>query len=476
MKSLHQSAFLVQQMAKSLAKKYTNYWIDEIYSITKSELYICLKKSKTDKQIIICNFSAHNLLLLFPQSYPNRALKAIPQFKPTNKLKIKSIAPVINDRMLIFNLSNGFKLLFQFYARRSDVMLINDKNAVLMGLKNQVTVGEVLDISVKETVFEAENWEDFFKKNPFLPATSFSKDYQMSAAMQWVDEIKNNGLQIIDKKLLMSEAEEGIDVLQIIHSFNIEYIKDERIKAQIIAQEKQRLAATKSAQEKLANALNKKQALIKGNKHQLYADTIMMNLLAINRKLPSQPLFNFNTDETINVPLNIELSPIENANKYYQKAKNMHKEIAFLDKKIMQLQHILAMPIEANFKPKKIKEIIISKPFMQFEYKGFEIKVGKSAEKNDELITKYCHKNDTWLHAKDVAGSHVIISNSNGTKLQTDVIEYAASLAAKYSKYRQQNLVAVAYTLRKYVFKNKKMTAGKVRIEKETVILVKPHL
>ena len=75
---------------------------------------------------------------------------------------------------------------------------------------------------------------------------------------------------------------------------------------------------------------------------------------------------------------------------------------------------------------------------------------------------------------RDVPGSHVIVRMANNQKLSNALLEYAASLAAKYSKSKGQTLAAVSYTPRKYVRKNKKMLPGQVRLEKEETILIKP--
>jgi predicted ribosome quality control (RQC) complex YloA/Tae2 family protein len=100
----------------------------------------------------------------------------------------------------------------------------------------------------------------------------------------------------------------------------------------------------------------------------------------------------------------------------------------------------------------------------------------KNATANDELTLKYGYKEDLWLHAKDVAGSHVLIKYQAGKKFPRDVIERAASLAAYNSKRKTETLCPVTCTLRKYVRKRKGDPAGMVVVEREEVILVEPKL
>lgn len=72
-----------------------------------------------------------------------------------------------------------------------------------------------------------------------------------------------------------------------------------------------------------------------------------------------------------------------------------------------------------------------------------------------------------------MTGSHVILQRK-GKDFPRHIIEYAASLAAGYSKRKGEALVAVQYTLRKYVRKLKGGPPGKVIVDREEVLLVEP--
>ena len=93
---------------------------------------------------------------------------------------------------------------------------------------------------------------------------------------------------------------------------------------------------------------------------------------------------------------------------------------------------------------------------------------------NDELL-KLSHKEDLWLHARGVPGSHVIIQmNRKNDFPPTNIIEKAAEIAAFYSKAKGSSLVPVIFTKRKYVRKGKGLPPGAVFVDKEDVVLVKP--
>ena len=101
--------------------------------------------------------------------------------------------------------------------------------------------------------------------------------------------------------------------------------------------------------------------------------------------------------------------------------------------------------------------------------------LGKNAKANDELTLKVARKNDLWLHAKDVAGSHVIIRQKPGQNYPKHIIEKAASIAAANSKRKTDTLCPVIFTEKKFVRKIKGAPAGQVIVEKEEVVMVKPE-
>ena len=91
-----------------------------------------------------------------------------------------------------------------------------------------------------------------------------------------------------------------------------------------------------------------------------------------------------------------------------------------------------------------------SKPMRFLSSDGIEITVGKNAAQNERL-TSAAKADETWLHAKDMPGSHVIIRSEGEVPLST--LREAALLAAWYSKGQRSANVPVDYTLRRWVKK-----------------------
>ena len=113
-----------------------------------------------------------------------------------------------------------------------------------------------------------------------------------------------------------------------------------------------------------------------------------------------------------------------------------------------------------------------SKPWRYVSADGIEIVVGKNSIQNDRL-TLGAGGNETWLHAKDVPGSHVIIRTEGEVPLET--LRQAALLAAWFSKGKNSSTVPVDYTLRKYVKKPSGAAPGKVIYTHQKTVYVTPE-
>jgi predicted ribosome quality control (RQC) complex YloA/Tae2 family protein len=106
---------------------------------------------------------------------------------------------------------------------------------------------------------------------------------------------------------------------------------------------------------------------------------------------------------------------------------------------------------------------------------GFQIYVGRNSTENDLLIRRVASKNDMWLHAKQIHGSHVIIRNpENKPGIPMTTLLQAAQIAAAYSKARHSSYVPVDYTWAKHVVKPRKSASGFVTYTHEKTLYVEP--
>lgn len=115
-------------------------------------------------------------------------------------------------------------------------------------------------------------------------------------------------------------------------------------------------------------------------------------------------------------------------------------------------------------------------PFRRYRSRnGLEIRVGRSARANDELTFRHSRPDDIWMHARDVAGAHVVLvwGRRDQNPPEQDVLD-AAVLAALHSRGRTSGTVPVDWTRRKYVRKPRKSPPGAVVLERGKTLFVEP--
>ena len=188
---------------------------------------------------------------------------------------------------------------------------------------------------------------------------------------------------------------------------------------------------------------------------------------------------------TVEIALDVALTPAQNAQKYFkryrkarvaqdlakeQKEKTL-KEIELLEQALFDLEESETEQDMADVR-KALEEGGIVKPAAGKSGKkkprqpesapmrflapdGTEIIVGKNSAQNDR-VTGAAKGTDTWLHAKDMPGSHVIVK---AERPSPDTLAMALRLAAWYSKGKGVS-VPVDYTLRKHVKKPGGSPAG----------------
>ena len=185
----------------------------------------------------------------------------------------------------------------------------------------------------------------------------------------------------------------------------------------------------------------------------------------------------------------------EHADHYFKKAKNATERNELRRKSLpdfrLQLEQVISMQKALSLAhdlrglenlSKQMKKESTEKtpnapshPFREFSLsRNYVLYVGRSAQNNDQLTTKFSKPNDLWLHARGVSGSHAVLRGPvNPPK---NILERAAEITAYFSKSRKGTFVPVAYALKKYVRKPKGAGPGSVLMEREEVIMVEPRL
>lgn len=217
----------------------------------------------------------------------------------------------------------------------------------------------------------------------------------------------------------------------------------------------------------------------KKDKYRIYGELINTYGYNIEDGADKLTALNYYTNEEITIPLDNTLTPTENANKYFARynklkrtyeagtrlIKEITEEIQYLESienaldiatteddlnnikdELSHTGYIKKSAKKGNSRPQN------NKPLHFVSSDGFHIYVGKNNLQNDELTFKTASNSDWWFHAKKMPGSHVIVK-SDGKELPDRTFEEAASLAAYYSKGRDQDKVEIDYVQKKEVKK-----------------------
>ena len=239
-------------------------------------------------------------------------------------------------------------------------------------------------------------------------------------------------------------------------------------------------------------------------KYKQYGELIKSNLHLLKRGTKEVTLFNYfsPTAQSISVPLDDKLTPLQNAQKYfkkYRKAKVSYKtilhylsnhqtafdklnqlyiiflqsnptypELSLIKQKLIKLGYA-----EKSKKIVKKKKREISFPTRYISGDGWIIFVGKNSKQNDLLTMKLASGNDIWLHVKNCFGSHVIIKNRGmGQTPPLETLIEAANLAVYFSKAKNESKIQVDYTLKKYVKKPRNAKPGMVIYSQEKNLFI----
>ena len=177
-------------------------------------------------------------------------------------------------------------------------------------------------------------------------------------------------------------------------------------------------------------------------------------------------LENYYTNQPITIALDKALTPNQNAQRYFKRYQKLKEAVKYLTDlieetkaTILYLESVETVLNQAGLEEiAEIREELIQTGFIRRrqrekiqkrkkpeQYLASDgktiIYVGRNNLQNEELTFKIARKEELWFHAKDIPGSHVVISGNldPSDEVKTD----AAELAAYFSQGRLSNLVQV---------------------------------
>lgn len=233
-------------------------------------------------------------------------------------------------------------------------------------------------------------------------------------------------------------------------------------------------------------------------KQQKYGELLTANMHLVNRGDTAITVIDYYdpAQNEITIELQSDKTPSENAQIYFkryrklqaaQKSANIElkkatEELDYLEQLMQQIEigrdeDILDIReeleeqgyIRKQIRRRKKRKKPTPEKFIASD--GTEIYVGRNNKQNEYVTHKLANRNDIWLHALDIPGSHVIINASNPSE---ETLLEAAQLAAYYSKAGQSASVPIDYTEVRHVKKPSGAKPGFVTYSNQKTLSITP--
>ncbi len=522
-------------------------------SFSQEKDQLVLQFSDTDGALIISTERTANTLYL-RSSFARARANSVDVLKGCVNETIANVRMHAMDRVIQFQFESGTRLDIRFFGAKANVVLVDRNENItdafkdaknLVGTKAEYRSGEIVyDVDVLRRRFMKPQLatlgtilkEEFptlgttlVKEILFrahLPSNvgAMSVTEEQIQAMQHALSRVLNDLALPKPRLFFfddGEMKGTAAAFSVIPLFHLEGMREElfddvhdaiRIflsgrrlhesigdeKKSIIGKLSQKLQKARRSTAAIEDDLKNAE---RAEEYQRYGDLLMSRLH--EAKKGDKSLMVSVSDAVVEIPLSKELTPVQNAQKYFEKAKRSRAAQQQASERLRELRSSitpaekLLTEVESVKSKDELKEFIATYkdeleefgigpksdtrehlPFRIFTVDGgFEVWAGKSSKNNDELTLKFAKPNDLWFHARGAAGSHVVLKVNTGKgEPSKKAREQAASIAAYYSKMKNAKQVPVAMTEKKFVRKPKGAAPGSVMVEREKVIFAEPAL
>jgi predicted ribosome quality control (RQC) complex YloA/Tae2 family protein len=247
--------------------------------------------------------------------------------------------------------------------------------------------------------------------------------------------------------------------------------------------------------------LNQQAAAGQAEYYRQQADLLMAHLHHWQPGMTQITLPDFATEQPITIVLNPEHNAVQNAQALYKRHQKLKRSrnhvqplLAAVQQEIDYLAQVEAtletldvfhseadLSILLEIREELIQQKYLSDPGYQIVSKdkpdfyryhtpnGWEILVGRNNRQNEQLSFRIANAYDLWFHTQEIPGSHVLMRLAAGAKPDQLDLEFAANLAAYYSRARQSTQVPVVWTQPKHLYKPKGAKPGMVTYKHEQV-------
>ncbi|MBC7919690.1 MAG: DUF814 domain-containing protein [Ferruginibacter sp.] len=514
---MHHNYYFLRQLTPVLSDQLVGTELAVCFSQDKDELVLGFVAGKREcyvKAVLRPDLAC----LVFPEDFQRARRNSVDLFGELIGLRVREVIQYLNERAFSLVFDGGFTLLFKLHGNRANLVLFRADDVValfhhhLVG-DHHLRLAELhrpivqTYAAFRQAGCQVAKLFPTFGKLPtrYLREKDFDSlgpEAQWSLVEEVVAQLEQPVFYLVRldgeiklSLLALGEIEsETRDPWRAANDFyhlhtRLHSLEDE--KAEALRTLNKRKGQTENY---LLKNYGRREELENQTRNEQLAHILMANLHQIPPRSETVELLDFYRNQPVRIKIKPDLSAQRNAEVYYRKAKNEKIEINRLRQnataKEEELQRIEAhvRALEPMDRVKEIRKYVKengltndkapetpAELFKHFEHEGFGIWVGRNAKNNDLLTQKYAFKEDLWLHARDVSGSHVLIKYQSGKPFPQTVIEKAAQLAAWFSKRRHEGFCPVIVTPKKFVRKPKGLPEGAVVVDKEEVRMVVPE-
>ena len=519
--------YTLRHLVEEVNAKITDHRFDFAITPFKNVLEIYLSGSDSDYRLILSTDPSHTAFFLDEYRPPKKS-NTLEFFNVLKGERVEDTNLVESDRFVTVTFTSGHKLLFKLFGNAPNAYLIDDEWTIQELFKDgHFQVGERAPEpksppDTREISKEMKPRNQLLRLNPQFPRAIIShivsehniEGMSIEEVKQFVDRLTQQLLRRPTPRVLTTgdlclwnhefvslEDEKSFESV----NAAVTYAYREAMYLRQLHRERGELLTFMKQQQERLKTLRRQ--LEQSDKSLERADEYerLGHILMAYAHEPPPTADTIKRDDIyepgnqITIEVESGASMAENAQNYYEKAEDARRSykeskrrlkvtrqnLETLEQKIAELEELTYLKKIRKWKKENLeylkelgygrKEQTERLPFKSYQMDSYNLWVGKNARSNDELL-QAAHKEDIWLHARGVGGSHAVIRMNNSKEFPPkQYILKAASIAAFFSKARGNNVAPVMYTKAKYVRKPKGGAPGAVFVEREQVEMVSPH-
>ena len=466
---------LIKHVVAELAEQLAGARVSKIYQPAPEILLFKLWNGRETLRLLFSAEVQKSRLHLTDRSWPNPHIPPrFCQLLRARITRIDSISVVNDDRIVQLECQGkqgSCRLLVELTGKSSNLLLLDDQGVI---------------IDVLKRISRSDNERIILPGKKYLFPEKIEFDQKQEATIAAQSNGNESWNQTVEKLYSVLEYTENKD--------DFYFQLQQTIKRQTRKLKKRRLSIEKDLQKQQGSALDRQKG-----------ELLLANLHLVTQVMDKIELQNYflQPPEPITITLDPLLKPQQNAEKYFKRYKKGGRGEKHSQRRLQETQVELEWLGQLDFQLKDsvknsdIEEIAQelrdagllkdrnrlhikrtlqpSKPHETDSPSGFRILWGRNNRQNDEISTKILKNGDYWFHVQQAPGAHVVMKiGATNVKLTDEDLSYAASIAAGYSKLRDDHKVEVMVSEAKFVHKPKGYKPGLVNVLQYKTLLVPP--